>query len=68
MLSLIVWKDRTDFGCTKKLMSSGIPCLILCRGHEADDDLIEAGRKYNVPVLMTEWTTSRFDAELTRMA
>ena len=31
-----------------------------------DDDLIEAGRKYNVPVLMTEWTTSRFDAELTR--
>ena len=30
------------------------------------DDLIEAGRKYNVPVLMTEWTTSRFDAELTR--
>ena len=26
----------------------------LCRGHEADDDLIEAGRKYNVPVLMTE--------------
>ena len=50
----------------EKLMSSGIPCLILCRGHEADDDLIEAGRKYNVPVLMTEWTTSRFDAELTR--
>ena len=28
--------------------------------------MIEAGRKYNVPVLMTEWTTSRFDAELTR--
>lgn len=49
-----------------KIMSSGIPCLILCRGHVPDEDLIEAGNKYGVPVLSTELTTSRFDAELTR--
>lgn len=49
-----------------KLMSSGIPCLILCRGHIPDEDMIEAGRKNGIPILSADMPTSRFDAELTR--
>lgn len=49
-----------------KLMSSGIPCLIICRGVEPDKELLEAAVKYGVPVATTEMATSPFDAELTR--
>ncbi|HAR91856.1 MAG TPA: HPr(Ser) kinase/phosphatase [Eubacterium sp.] len=49
-----------------KLMSSGIPCLIICRGVEPDKELLEAAVKYGVPVATTEVATSPFDAELTR--
>lgn len=50
----------------EKLMSSGIPCLILCRGNKPDDDMIEAGLKYGVPIMSTDIATSRFNAELSR--
>lgn len=50
----------------EKLMSSGIPCLILCRGNEPDEDMVEAGRKYGVPIMSTPMETSRFNAELSR--
>lgn len=50
----------------EKLMSSGIPCLILCRGNMPDDDMIEAGLKYGVPIMTTDIATSRFNAELSR--
>lgn len=50
----------------EKLMSSGIPCLILCRGNKPDDDMIEAGLKYRVPIMSTDIATSRFNAELSR--
>ncbi|MBR3173206.1 MAG: HPr(Ser) kinase/phosphatase [Eubacterium sp.] len=49
-----------------KLMSSGIPCLIICRGVEPDKELLEAAVKHSVPVATTEMATSPFDAELTR--
>ena len=50
----------------EKLMSSGIPCLILCRGNKPDEDMIEAGLKYGVPIMTTDVATSRFNAELSR--
>ncbi len=50
----------------EKLMSSGIPCMILCRGNKPDEDMIAAGIKYGVPVLSTDIATSRFNAELSR--
>lgn len=49
-----------------KLMSSGIPCLILCRGQVPDEDMLEAANKYGVSVCSIEEATSRFDAELSR--
>ena len=50
----------------EKLMSSGIPCLILCRGNKPDEDMIAAGYKYGVPVCSTDTSTSNFNAELSR--
>lgn len=49
-----------------KLMSSGIPCLIICRGVDPDEDMLEAAVKYGVPVATSDKATSQFDAELSR--
>ncbi len=49
-----------------QILSTKIPCLIFCRGLMPEDDLIEAGRKYGVPILVTKWTTSAFMAEIIR--
>lgn len=47
-----------------KLLSYDIPCLIICRGFDPEDTLLESARKYNVPVLGTERGTSEFMSEL----
>ncbi len=49
-----------------ELMSKKFPCIIFCRGMEPDEDIIEAGNKYGVPVLVTDKATSAFAAELIR--
>ena len=49
-----------------QILSTKIPCLIFCRGLMPENDLIEAGRKYGVPILVTKWTTSAFMAEIIR--
>ena len=50
----------------EKLMSSGIPCLILCRGNKPDEDMVAAGLRHGVPIMSTHFDTSRFNAELSR--
>ena len=50
----------------EKLMSSGIPCLILCRGNKPDEDMVAAGLRHGVPIMSTQFDTSRFNAELSR--
>lgn len=50
----------------EKLMSSGIPCLILCRGNKPDEDMVAAGLRHGVPIMSTNFDTSRFNAELSR--
>lgn len=49
-----------------KLFQHKIPCLVFCRGLEPQDFVIEAGRKYGVPVLTSEATTSAFVHETVR--
>ena len=49
-----------------KLMGSGIPCLIICRGVDPDKDMLEAAVQHGVPVATTDMATSPFDAELSR--
>lgn len=48
------------------LMSKKFPCIIFCRGMEPDEEIIAAGAKYGVPVLVTDKATSTFTAELIR--
>lgn len=50
----------------RMLMSSGIPCLVLCQGIVPDQELLDEGRKNGVPVVSTSMTTSSFYADLTR--
>lgn len=49
-----------------ELMSKKFPCIIFCRGMEPDEDIIAAGTKYGVPVLVTDKATSSFTAEIIR--
>lgn len=48
------------------LMSKKSPCIIFCRGLEPDEDIIAAGEKYGVPVLVSDKTTSDLTAEIIR--
>jgi len=50
----------------QQLMSSGIPCLIVCQNIEPDIYLLETAKKYGVPVLSSKNETSKFSNELTR--
>ncbi|MCM1179521.1 MAG: HPr(Ser) kinase/phosphatase [Clostridium sp.] len=49
-----------------KLFQHEIPCLVFCRGLQPQDFVIEAGRKYGVPVLTSKATTSSFVHETVR--
>ncbi len=42
------------------LFSTKIPALIISRGQEILDGMVELAKKYNVPVLRTQYSTSRF--------
>ena len=46
------------------LMEKEIPAIIVTRGHEISDELLNAAKKYNVPLLRTEESTSAFMAAL----
>lgn len=48
------------------LMSKKSPCIIFCRGLEPDADIVAAGEKYGVPVLVSDKTTSDLTAEIIR--
>ncbi|KIR01955.1 HPr kinase/phosphorylase [Lachnospiraceae bacterium TWA4] len=47
-----------------KLFSYKFPCLILCRGYYPDKYMYDAAVKYDVPLLMTDKTTSDMLAEV----
>lgn len=50
----------------EEFMSSNIPCLVYCRSIQPDDIALEMAKKYGVPILVTNQTTSAFMAELIR--
>ena len=43
---------ESKFAIYEKLMSQRFPCIVFCRGMEPDQELIDAGTKYGVPVLV----------------
>jgi HPr kinase/phosphorylase len=56
-----VKKERYD-----KLLSYNIPCIIYCRNENPDEYMIEAARKYKIPLLQSSQVTSSFEAEIIR--
>ncbi len=54
-------KERYD-----KLLSYNIPCIIYCRNENPDEYMIEAARKYKIPLLQSAQVTSSFEAEIIR--
>lgn len=48
----------------EELFSKNIPALVVARDMEVHPEMIEAATKYNVPVLRTKETTSRFMSAL----
>ena len=64
--SYVEQMDKESKFANEKLMSQKFPCIVFCRGMEPDQELIDAGTKYGVPVLITQKTTSSFMAEIIR--
>lgn len=50
----------------EKLLSSGIPCLIFCRGLEPDEDMVGLCHYYQVPCLGSDKSTTDLMAEILR--
>lgn len=50
----------------EQLLSCNVPCIVYCRGQEADEEMIELARKYRIPLLQTAKQTSSFEAEIIR--
>lgn len=50
----------------ERFISSGIPCVIFTTLTEPSEDMLDISRKYGVPALVTERTTSGFMAEIIR--
>lgn len=49
-----------------RLFQHKIPCVVFCRGLEPQDFVLESARKYGVPVLTSNATTSAFVHEIVR--
>ncbi len=49
-----------------RVISEKTPCIIFCRGLHPDEMFMEIAIKNNVPLLITEKTTSAFEAEIIR--
>lgn len=50
----------------ERFVASKIPCVIFSTMTEPDEDMLELANKYQVPILVTEQTTSMFMAEIIR--
>lgn len=60
-LEKLTRKDRYE-----QLLSYNIPCIIFCHDENPDEQMIQAARKYQIPLLQTAKTTSSFEAEIIR--
>lgn len=47
----------------EKMFKFKIPCLVFCRGLDPFPEVIEAAKNYNIPLLVTEESTSEFIGE-----
>lgn len=59
-------EENTRNTVYERFVSSGIPCIIFTTLTEPSEDMLNIARKYGVPTLVTERTTSGFMAEVIR--
>ncbi len=57
-------KDRYD--AFKRFVSTIVPCIIFTTSNRPDEVMVNLAKEYNVPLLLTDVTTSKFSAELVR--
>ena len=50
----------------ERFVSSKIPCIVFTTMTEPDEDMLNLANKYDVPILVTQNTTSAFMAEIIR--
>ena len=50
----------------RALFEKGIPALVITRNHEAPEEMMDAARELNVPILRTADATSDFSSELVK--
>ncbi|MCR5453036.1 MAG: HPr(Ser) kinase/phosphatase [Lachnospiraceae bacterium] len=48
----------------RTLFETGIPCIVMCRGLEPEEQFVSAAMEFQIPILMTGRDTSEFMAEL----
>ncbi len=51
----------------ERILSSRIPCLIMCRGFKPLPDVVSLALRYHVPILSTTMATSLFEARIMRL-
>ncbi|NMB44556.1 MAG: HPr(Ser) kinase/phosphatase [Clostridiales bacterium] len=59
-------KKERKLEMVTKLMEYHIPCLVICRNLEVEQELIDIATQNKVPIFRTEKTTSSFMAEVIR--
>lgn len=49
--------------CYTRLLERRVPCVVMCRGFEPNEEILRIAGEYNVPILGTKDTTSNFLSE-----
>ena len=44
----------------RQFFSFPIPCVVICRGMQPNEDMLSLAREKNVPIFGTDWVTTRF--------
>ena len=44
----------------KQFFSYPIPCVILCRGMQPNEEMLELAKQADVPIFVSDWVTTRF--------
>ncbi len=63
---LINLEPKERYHSFENLLSTKIPCIIFTTDNRPDDKMLELAKKHNVPVLLTDNSTTKFTAEIVR--
>ncbi len=63
---LINLEPKERYHSFENLLSTKIPCIIFTTDNRPDDKMLELAKKHNVPVLLTDNSTTKFAADIVR--